>query len=129
MRHRQNKLLNINTGAKKKQVFLRGLLTSLVTYDQVTTTSKRAKVLKSQADSFFSKLMDIQTRNSKQEDANRECIRLIKSTIYSEAAGKRIMSDLLPRYKKENRTSSFVADYKVGFKPGDGSLKVLVKLA
>jgi ribosomal protein L17 len=38
------------------------------------------------------------------------------------------MSDILPKYRESNRTSGFVEDYKVWFRAGDASLKVLVKL-
>jgi len=43
----------------------------------VTTTPKRAKVLKSHADYFFSRLIKI-TNQYEEKDAKRECIRFIK---------------------------------------------------
>lgn len=128
MRHRQKKLLNISTGAKKKTVFIRSLLTSLVKYGAVTTTPKRAKVLKSEADSFFSKLVSQFDKYDNEKDAHRECIRIVKSQIFGEEEGKKIMSDLLPKYKESKKTSGFVEDYKVWFRSGDAALKVLVKL-
>lgn len=129
MRHRQKTLLNLSTGAKKKTVFVRALLTSLVKYGAVTTTPKRAKVLKSEADSFFAKLVAQFAKYENEKDAHRECIRIVKSEIFGEEEGKKIISDLLPKYREANKTTNFVEDYKVGFKAGDGSLKVLIKLA
>ena len=103
-------------------------MTSLVKYGAVTTTAKRAKVLKSEADSFFAKLVAQFSKYENEQDAQRECIRIIKAEIFGEEEGKRIMSDILPKYRESNRTSSFVEDYKVWFRAGDASLKVLVKL-
>ena len=129
MRHRQKRILNLSTGIKKKTIFIRSLLTSLVKYGAVTTTAKRAKVLKAEADSFFAKLINQFVIHKDEKDATRECIRIIKSEIFGEEEGKRIMSDILPKFRDAKKTSSFVEDYKVGFRAGDASLKVLVKLS
>ena len=129
MRHRQKRLLTISTGAKKKGVFIRWLLTSLVRYGSITTTPKRAKVLKAEADSFFSKLVGQFDKYSDEKDAHRECIRIVQSQIFGEAEGKKVIQEILPKYRDTKKTSWFVEDYKVGFKAGDASLKVLVKLS
>ena len=50
MQHRKNALLEINTGVKSKGVYVRQMLTNLVRNWKVTTTSKRAAVLKAEAD-------------------------------------------------------------------------------
>jgi len=128
MRHRNNKLLKLNTGSKKKTVFIRSLLSSLVAYNKVTTTPKRAKVLKAEADSLFSKLVQLYDAYENEKDAQRECVRVIKSTIYGEEAGKKLLNELLPKFRSSKKTSGFVADYKVWFRVGDWSLKVLVTI-
>jgi len=81
MQHRKNRLLEISTGAKSKGVFLRQMLTNLVRTGKVTTTVKRAQVLKSYADSFFSKLVSNVARYD-EVNARRENIRYIKSEIF-----------------------------------------------
>jgi ribosomal protein L17 len=129
MRHRQKKLLNISTGSKKKTIFIRSLLTSLVKYWAVTTTQKRAKVLKSEADSFFSKLIAQFEKYPNEKDAERECIKIVKAKIFGEEEWKKVISDILPKYRDANKNTSFVEDYKVWFRSGDASLKVLVKLS
>ena len=43
MRHRINKLTQLNTWAKKKEVFVKILLSNLVKNGKITTTPKRAK--------------------------------------------------------------------------------------
>ncbi|HKL44364.1 MAG TPA: L17 family ribosomal protein [Candidatus Absconditabacterales bacterium] len=127
MRHRINKLKELNTGAKKKEVFLRNLLTSLVKNGKIVTTPKRAKVLKAEADSFFSKLVKTYTRYNEEKESRRECIRIIKSTIYGEDEGKKIINDLLPKYI-ENKNKSFVSTYKLGYRKGDASEEIMLKL-
>ena len=127
MRHKNNKLLELETGAKKRDIFVRQLLTNLVKNWKTTTTPKRAKVLKSEVDSFFANLVRM-SKKLEEKDARRECIRYIKSQIYWEEEGKKVLNVLLPKYIASWATSSFVADYKLGFRVGDGVQKILLKL-
>ena len=127
MRHRINKLKELNTWAKKKEVFLRNLLTSLVKNGKIVTTPKRAKVLKSEADSFFSKLVKTYNRYNEEKESRRECIRVIKATIYGEEEGKKIINDLLPKYIAD-KNNSFVSTYKLGFRKWDAAEKIMLKL-
>lgn len=126
MRHQDNKLLQLNTGNQKKSVFIRTLLSNLIRTGAVTTTPKRAKVLKAEADSFFSRLVRIDSKYE-EKDARRECINIVKATIYWEVEGKKVMETLLPKYR-EMKWKSFVANYKIWFRKWDGSEKILIKL-
>ena len=127
MRHRINKLKQLNTWAKKKTVFIRNMLTSLVKSGRVTTTPKRAKVLKAEADSFFAKLVKTYNRYNEESDSRRECIRIIKATIYGEEEGKKVMNELLPKYIAD-KNKSFVATYKIGFRKGDAAPITMLEL-
>ncbi len=127
MRHQHNKLLELSTWDKKYSVFVRQLLTNLVRTGKVTTTSKRAKILKAEANEFFSRLLRIY-RNYEAKDAKREAIRYIKSTIYGEEEGKKVLNTWLPKYLAEGAPKSFVADYKLGYRVGDAAAKILLKL-
>lgn len=127
MRHRINKLKQLNTGAKTKQVFIRNLLTSLVKTGKVTTTPKRAKVLKAEADSFFSKLVRTYNRYDEENASRRECIRIIKSNISGEDEWKRVLNELLPKYISDKQ-KSFVASYKIGFRKWDAAPMTMLKL-
>lgn len=120
-------MLELETGAKKRDIFVRQLLTNLVKNGKTTTTPKRAKVLKSEVDSFFANLVRM-SKKLEEKDARRECIRYIKSQIYGEAEGKKVLNELLPKYIASWASSSFVADYKLGFRVGDGVQKILLKL-
>ena len=128
MQHRHNTLLEINTGVKSKWVYIRQMLTNLVRNGKVTTTSKRAAVLKAEADALIGRLVS-NTKNYSEADAKRENIRLIKSVIYSEAEGKKLLNDLLPKFIESGKMSGFVCTYKLGYRLWDGAEKILVKLA
>jgi len=47
------------------------------------------------------------------KDARRESIRFIKSQIFGEPEGKKVLNILLPKYIEAGNTTSFVADYKL----------------
>ncbi len=128
MRHRFKKLKELNTGAKKKEVFIRNMLTSLVKFGKITTTPKRAKVLKAETDAFFSKLVKTYTRYSDEKASQRECIRIVKSTIFGEDEWKKVISEILPKYISEKRTS-YVFSYKMWVRKWDASEEVMLKLA
>ncbi len=128
MQHRKNALLEINTGVKSKNVYIRQMLTNLVRNWKVSTTSKRAAVLKSEADALIARLIS-NVEQYDEKDAKRENIRLIKSIIYSEAEGKKLLNDLLPKYVESGKKSGFVCTYKLWYRLWDGAEKVLVKLA
>ena len=127
MRHQKKRLLKIDSGAKKKSVYLRVLLTNLIKNGKLSTTQKRAKVVKADTDHFFSKLLEITARFKDEKDARRECIRYITSIVYGDE-GKKVIDVLLPKYIQEGRKTGFVASYNLGFRVGDAAPKVLLKL-
>jgi len=104
------------------------MITNLIRNGKVTTTSKRAAVLKSEADALISRLVS-NTEKYAEKDAKRENIRLIKSVIYSEAEGKKLLNDLLPKFVESGKKSGFICTYKLGYRLGDGAEKILVKIA
>lgn len=127
MRHQKNRLLRIQTGVKTRAVYMRVLLTNLIKQGKLSTTQKRAKVVKAEMDHFFSKLLEITARFPDEKDARRECIRYTTSIIYGDE-GKKVIDTLLPKYIQEGRKTGFVASYNLGFRFGDAAPKVLLKL-
>lgn len=93
----------------------------------MVTTIKRSKVLKSTADKFFARLVWLHAKND-EATANRESIRYVKSLIFTEKEGKKVINELLPKYLTEGKTSGFVMNVKMWPRPGDSAEKVLVKL-
>lgn len=129
MRHKQNKLIELTTGEHQtRSNLIRTLLTNLVRTGELTTTSKRAKVLKSEADRFFARLLGLFDKYQDENDVRREAIRLVKATIFSEAEGKKVVNELMPKYRAEGKKAGFVADFKMGYRAGDGAEKVLIRL-
>lgn len=129
MRHKQNKLIELTTGEHQtRSNLIRTMLTNLIRTGEMTTTSKRAKVMKSEADKFFARLVNLFDLYKDEKDVRREAIRIVKSTIFSEAEGKKVIEELLPKYKASGKKSGYVADYKVGHRKGDGAEKVLLRL-
>lgn len=127
MRHRINKLTQLNTWAKTKNVFVRNLLSSFVKNGRIVTTPKRAKVLKAEADAFFAKLVRTYNRYPDQNEARRECINIVKAEIFGEEEWKKVINVLLPKYVAE-KNNSFVASYKMWFRKGDAAEQVMLKL-
>lgn len=127
MRHRNKRVRNISSGAQKTSNVLRNMLTNLVAHGQIVTTQKRAQVLKSIANNFFAGLVKLY-KTRPEADARREAIREVKSIIYTEVDGKRIIDELLPRYIDRADTRSYVMDLKLGPRPGDAAEKVLIRL-
>lgn len=107
---------------------IRTMLTNLVREGHMTTTSKKAKVIKSEADSFFARLVSMTDRYADEKDAKREAIRYVKSTIFGEAEGKKVINEILPRLRQEGKKSGFIASYKLGYRSGDGAEKILLRV-
>jgi ribosomal protein L17 len=116
----------MNTGTIKQQTVLRNLLTSLVLHGHVETKVSYARALKAYADSFFSRLVR-RAVDLSDGDANRENIREIKSLLFGDVAGKKVMNDLLPTYIATPR-SSYVSSVKSGVRSGDAATKVTLTL-
>lgn len=106
---------------------MRQLLTNLVRTGKITTTGKRAKILKSEANAFFSRLVRLY-KTLEEKDARREAVRYVQSVIYGEAEGKRVLETILPKYLEAGAKQSFVVNYKLGYRAGDAAEKILLKL-
>ncbi len=128
MRHKYNQLLQMNTWDQKATLIIRNLMTSLVKYWQIKTTAKRAKVLKSEMDKFFSRLVSLFDKYTDEKDVRREAIRYVKTLIFTEEEWKKVVNDLLPKYKDKGIKSWFIQDFKLGARPWDNAEVVLIKL-
>ena len=107
---------------------MRMQLSSLIRAWKITTTPKRAKVLKAFTDEFFSRLLSFDAKYD-EKAANREAIKYVKSVVYGEDEGKKVIETLLPKYREEKRVSGFTTSYKLGFRVGDAAPKIMLKLA
>ena len=94
-------------------MMLRNMLTSLVLYERIRTTKKRAQVLKPMVDKL------ITTAKTNRPDV---AIRRMNTVVHDENACKKVMEVLLKRYSA--RSSGFTTVKPVGMRKGDGALLV-----
>lgn len=127
MRHRKNRNLEFSTGVQKRHLVIRSLLTNLLKHGSIITTSKKARILKSEADSFLAKLVSMHNKLD-EATSKRESIRLVKSRIFGENEGKKVVNEILPALVSSGKVSWFITDYKMGPRPGDAAEKVMVKV-
>lgn len=116
MEHRKNRL-RLNQKPHHAGLMLRNLATSVVLYEAVRTTRKRAKVVAPLVD----KLITI----AKTKEP-REAIRAINAVVMHENASKKIMQVLKTRYSK--RSSGYTRISAVGARKGDGAQLVDLEL-
>lgn len=128
MRHNKKKLNKLKSGVQKKQNLIRNMATSLIKNGEIVTTYKKGQVLKSEIDSLLARMVRMFDNYETDKDVRREAMRAAKDFIYTDSEGKKIVNELLPRYKEEDKKSGFVTYYKLWFRKGDGAEKVLVRL-
>lgn len=128
MRHQFKKTRKINVWAQRSEIVVRNMLTSLVISWQIVTTVSKARVVKAQADKFFWRLVSLFDKYENLADVRREAIRILKSTLYTEEAWKKVLSELLPKYKELNKSYWFISDYKLWVRSWDWAEKILLKL-
>lgn len=107
---------NLRAQADYKVSLLRNQLTSLVLFESVTTTKKKAKDLIPYANHFFNRV--------RKGDFNAK--RLAAKTMFDPNAMKKIFEEIMPRYKDSETT--FVRHYRVMPRRGDSAEMAMVSL-
>ena len=116
MEHRKNRL-RLNQKPNHAALLLRNLATSIILYETVRTTHKRAKVVAP----LVNKLITI----AKTKEP-REAIRAINAVVMHENASKKLIEVLKVRYQK--RPSGYTRITPVGARLGDGAELVDLEL-
>lgn len=116
MRHRVKKAI-LNRPADQRKALKRNLLTSLFLEKKVKTTEAKAKALCVEAD----KLIALVKRQKEDFNAIRQLNDVLYTTESSKAAWEYIQS-------LKTRKSGFTRNVKLGYRPGDGALKIQVEL-
>lgn len=106
---------------------MRNLLTSLVLSGTITTSSRRAKALCAEADSFFARLVRRAT-DADQANGRRVVTATLRETLYSDEAGKKVLDELLPRRSQAQKVSGFTQALKLGPRKGDAAEQMVVSL-
>jgi len=99
-----------------RQSLMRNLVTSLVLYERIKTTTSKAKELKP----VIEHLITIAKKN----DLNSR--RALLRYLFDKNAVKKMIEILVPRYAKLN--SGFVKTYKLGYRAGDGAEITIIEL-
>ena len=128
MRHNYNRLLELNTWVQKKSNVLRNLITSLLREKRITTTPKRAKVLKHETEKLFAKLVRTYNRYENKDDSLREVRRILDAVVFDKKIIDEIIDSKLLPYVEENRTSWFLRNYRLGTRRGDAVEQIIVEL-
>lgn len=116
MEHRKNRL-RLNQKPNHAALLLRNLATSIILYETVRTTKKRAKVVQPMVDKL------ITLAKTKEP---RLAIRAINAVVMHENASKKLMEVLKPRYA--SRPSGYTRITPVGARQGDGAELVDLEL-
>ena len=114
MRHKMG-YKKLNRTSEHRKALIKNMLNSLIKYEQITTTSPKAKVLKPQADKIITlgkkdTLSNTKTLISKLQD--------IKST-------NKVKKTLSKRY--ENRKGGYTRIIKAGFRYGDNAPMAVIE--
>ncbi len=128
MRHRNKRTKQLSPWIQKRDLVVRNMVTDLIKRWQIKTTTKKAKVLKSEADKFFSHLISLFEKYEKESDARRIAISYIKWFINTEQDWKKVIDELIPKYKEQWKTTWFVASFKLWYRKWDWAEEVLIKL-
>lgn len=95
----------------------KNLVASLILNERIRTTESRAKVLQS----HFGRMMNIVQRKD-----IREAIRALPNYCAVDAACRKLMAELKPKYEK--RTSGFTRITRIGMRKGDNAKLVQIQL-
>jgi large subunit ribosomal protein L17 len=106
----------IQSNKSNKGHILRNLATSLILFEQVETTETKAKAVKSYVDKILS--------GAKTSDFNS--IRTLNKVFFDKNAVKKIVEELIPRYKSRN--SGFIRSYHLKNRLGDNASMMRLEL-
>lgn len=106
----------IESNKSNKNHILRNLATSLILFEQVETTEIKAKAVKSYIDKILA--------GAKTSDFNT--IRTLNKIFFDKNAVKKIVEELVPRYKTRN--SGFTRSYHLKNRLGDNASMMRIEL-
>ena len=116
MRHRVSRL-RLRHKPAHSNMLQRNLVTSVLLYEKIRTTLKRAQVVRPQVDQII-------TLAKKKDPMN--AIRAINMVLTDTNASRKVMQVLKERYK--NRPSGFTRIVPLGLRQGDGAKLVSLEL-
>ena len=116
MRHKRGNA-KLNKPWDQRVALLRGQVSSLLIHGHVTTTAARSQEVKRIAERLITRLRSGEVHDS------REAMKILytKEVLYS------LKNKVLPAVKDREK-GGYLAEYKVGFRRGDGALLVRLEV-
>lgn len=109
MQHRHSRL-RLNQKPDHARLLQRNLVTSVILYESIRTTRKRAKVIQPMIDRLIS---------TAKKTGGHNAVRSLNAVVTDKNASKKIMEVLVKRYA--GRPSGFTTLKAVGSRKGDGA--------
>jgi large subunit ribosomal protein L17 len=106
----------IQSNKSNKGHILRNLATSLILFEQLETTETKAKAVKSYVDKILA--------GAKTSDFNS--IRTLNKVFFDKNAVKKVVEELVPRYKSRN--SGFIRSFHLKNRLGDNAAMMRLEL-
>lgn len=116
MQHRRSRI-RLNEKPDHARQLARNLVTSLLLYEAIRTTKKRAKVIQPMVDRLIA---------TARRSSPRVAIRAINRVVTDKNASRKVMEVLIKRYEK--RSSGFTTVTPAGSRKGDGAALVDLQL-
>ncbi len=128
MRHRYKKLKTLKTWVVKRDLVIRNLITSLIKHGQIKTTPKKAKILKSEIDKIFNKI--VRFKNRYDDDVfKKEIARLVDIILTNDVLARdKFIKEIVPMILWSGKQTGFVNDYKFNNRKWDNVMEVIVSL-
>lgn len=116
MRHRIKKP-RLNISNDHKQALIRNLVTSIILFEKVKTTHKKAQISAPLVERLITLAKGKDTMNA---------IREINKVVFDKNASKKLIEDLKKRY--ENKNSGFTRIVRLGNRSGDNAPVSIIEL-
>jgi large subunit ribosomal protein L17 len=106
----------LRSQADFKTTLLRNQLTSLVTYEAITTTAAKAVELEAYANRFFNRV----------KAGDFLAKRLAHETLLTKISVQKLFEEVLPRFEAE--TTTFVTKHQIAPRRGDSAKQAMISL-
>jgi len=116
MRH-QKKQLKLNRERDHRAALIRNMVTSIILFEKIKTTTARAKAVVPVVEDLISKAKNLEAR---------EAIRQINEVVLDDNACKKLLEVLKDRYK--TREGGYTRVTKLGNRSGDAAIVVQIQL-
>ena len=116
MRHNVKKA-RLGRRSKPRKALIRSQITALVENGSIKTTLSKGREI--------ARLFDKMVTRVRRQSTQREQIRSAKTELYTEAAQRRLITELIPAFKQ---TSGYSTLEKLGLRGGDAAMMVKITL-